>query len=319
MPQNQHELDERIREFLEYCEVEKQHSALTIRNYDHYLSRFAGWAAQNGITEPDDITIDAVRRYRLWLNRLPASRPHAQGQSLSLTGLKRITQNYHVIALRAFLKYLARRDIATLPAEKLELGKTEMRSVEFLSPEDCERLLRAAGTEDTFASLRDRAILETLFSTGLRVSELTSLNTDQVDAERGEFMVRGKGDKPRLVFVSPEAAEWLARYLKQRMPMTPLFTRADKLAEEPDGTDLRLTPRSIQRIIKKYAARAGIIKDVTPHTLRHSFATDLLYNGADIRSVQQMLGHASITTTQVYTHVTNRQLKDVHQRFHAKK
>lgn len=303
------ELHQRIREFLEYCEVERQHSGLTIRNYQHYLGRFAGWAAEHGITTPADITIDAVRTYRLWLNRLldPAGAP-----------LKRITQNYHVIALRAFLKYLARRDIETLPAEKLELGKTEMRTVEFMNADELERLRGAAGREATFASLRDRAILELLFSTGLRVSELTSLDTDQVNVERGEFMVRGKGDKPRLVFLSEEATAWLARYLAKRPPMKPLLTHSDKPQEEADGSDLRLTPRSIQRIIKKYAAKAGIVKDITPHTLRHSFATDLLQNGADIRSVQQMLGHASITTTQVYTHVTNRQLKEVHERFHGK-
>lgn len=300
-------LARRIREFLEYCEVEKQHSPLTVRNYDHYLSRFLAWADAHEVTSPEQITIDTVRQYRLWLNRISE-----RGESL-----KRITQNYHVIALRAFLKYLAKRDIATLEASKIELGKTEGRTVEFLTHQEVQRL-RQAATGHTVSAIRDRAILEVLFSTGLRVSELTSLDTDQVNTERGEFMVRGKGDKPRLVFLSREAAEWLETYLSKRVAMKPLFTRSVALKEEPDGEDLRLTPRSIQRIIKKYSAKAGIVKDITPHTLRHSFATDLLHNGADIRSVQQMLGHASITTTQVYTHVTNQQLRDVHKQFHDK-
>lgn len=303
------ELGERIREFLEYCEVEKQHSSLTIRNYDHYLGRFLGWASEHGISRPQQISIDAVRTYRLWLNRLT---------DISGAPIKRITQNYHVIALRAFLKYLAKRDIETLPAEKIELGKTEKRTVEFMSRDEVDRLRQAAGG-GSFSAARDRAMLELLFSTGLRVSELTSLNTDQVNTERGEFMVRGKGDSPRLVFLSDEATEWLQRYLEKRgIPMKPLFTRSNVPKEDPDGSDLRLTPRSIQRMIKKYAAKAGIVKDITPHTLRHSFATDLLQNGADIRSVQQMLGHASITTTQIYTHVTDRKLREVHQRYHGK-
>lgn len=304
------ELHTRIREFLEYCEVERQQSQLTIRNYEHYLNRFAGWAAKNGISKPVDITIDGVRGYRLWLNRLADT-----------TGepIKRITQNYHVIALRSFLKYLAKRDIQTLPAEKIELGRTEKRTVEFMNHEECDRLRQAAGNDDSFSSLRDRAILELLFSTGLRVSELTNLDTDQVNTERGEFMVRGKGNKPRVVFLSGEASDFLGRYIRKRGPMKPLLTRSNKPKDDPDGSDLRLTPRSIQRIIKKYAVRAGIVKDITPHTLRHSFATDLLQNGADIRSVQQMLGHASITTTQIYTHVTDQKLREVHQRYHNKK
>lgn len=314
------ELQRRVREFLEYCEVEKQHSMLTIRNYEHYLARFVNWSAANGVNSPADVTIDAVRGYRLWLNRQTDSRG---------APLKRITQNYHVIAVRALLKYLAKRDVPTLAADKIELGKTEHRTVEFLSPEECDRLLAAAGTspvtgritnKPTFASQRDRAILELLFSTGLRVSELTALDTEHVNTERGEFMVRGKGDKPRVVFLSDGAAVWLARYLQTRgTPMKPLFTRSNVAKSAPDGGDLRLTPRSIQRLVKKYAVAAGIVKDISPHTLRHSFATDLLQNGADIRSVQQMLGHASITTTQVYTHVTDRQLRAVHQRFHKKK
>lgn len=304
------ELEQRIREFLEYCEVEKQQSQLTIRNYEHYLDRFADWGRKNGVTAPRDITLDAVRNYRLWLNRLD----DGNGGTL-----KRLTQNYHVIAVRAFLKYLAKRDIDSLPADKIELGKTEKRTVEFLTREECERLLQAAGNEDTFTSIRDRTILELLYSTGLRVSELASLDTEQVNAERGEFMVRGKGNKPRVVFLSDDATDWLKKYLGKRGAMKPLFVRSTKTKDDPDGSDLRLTTRSIQRIVNKYAAKAGIVKDITPHTLRHSFATELLQNGADIRSVQQMLGHASITTTQVYTHVTDRGLKEVHKKFHGKR
>ncbi len=301
-----------ITQFLEYCEVEKQLSKLTLRNYDHYLGRFAAWGAKHGVSKPSNISIDAVRGFRLWLNRQPTP----QGGELG-----RLTQNYHVIAIRALLKYLAKRDVKALSADKIELGKTERRSVEFLTPEETERLLESSGTKDTFTSFRDRAILELLYSTGLRVSELCALDTDQVNAERGEFMVRGKGDKPRLVFLSDRAGEYLRAYLlKRKIAMKPLLTRSDSTnaAKEADGADLRLTPRSIQRIIKKYAAAAGLVKDVTPHTLRHSFATGLLRNGADIRSVQQMLGHASITTTQVYTHVTNPQLREVHKKFHGK-
>jgi integrase/recombinase XerD len=306
------ELSEAITQFLEYCEVEKQLSKLTLRNYDHYLGRFAAWGARNGVTKPADISIDAVRGFRLWLNR----QPNQHGGELG-----RLTQNYHVIAIRALLKYLAKRDIKALPADKIELGKTERRSVEFLTPEETERLLESSGTKNTFTSLRDRTILELLYSTGLRVSELCGLDTDQVNADRGEFQVRGKGDKPRIVFLSDRAKEHLQAYLgKRKSAMKPLLTRSDstEAAKEPDGSDLRLTPRSIQRIIKKYTAAAGLVKDVTPHTLRHSFATGLLRNGADIRSVQQMLGHASITTTQVYTHVTNPQLREVHKKFHGK-
>ena len=306
---SRNELEQRIQEFLEYCEVEKQHSPLTIQNYARYLGRFAGWAKEHGVSSPKQVSIDTVRQYRLWLNR-----------QTDQTGepLKRTTQNYYVIALRALAKYLEKRDIETVPAAKIELGKTEQRTVEFLDSDEVQRLREAAGTENTFSSLRDRAILELLYSTGLRVSELTNLDVDQVNAERGEFMVRGKGNKPRVVFLSDDAKEWLARYLEKRGAMKPLFTRSDKPKDSADGEDLRLTPRSIQRLIKKYVVKAGIVKDVTPHTLRHSFATDLLQNGADIRSVQHMLGHASITTTQVYTHVTDRKLKEVHRKFHGK-
>ncbi|MFH2104767.1 MAG: tyrosine-type recombinase/integrase, partial [Parcubacteria group bacterium] len=241
--------------------------------------------------------------------------------------LKKSTQNYYIIALRSFLKYLAKRDIETLPAEKVEISKTSQREVEFLEEQEVERILAAAEGQDQ-KSLRDRAILELLFSAGLRVSELTGINRDKLNLKTQEIVVRGKGDKVRLTFISDSARDALESYLKKRTDIDPaLFVRdiksADKFKKEDKkgeiDNNLRLTPRSIQRIVKYYAAKAGIVKDVHPHTLRHSFATDLLSNGADIRSVQAMLGHSSITTTQIYTHVTDQKLKEVHKSFHGKK
>ncbi len=238
--------------------------------------------------------------------------------------LKRLTQNYHIIALRAFLKYLAKRDIKALAAEKVELGDAERKSIDFLEGEELERLLAAPNPAD-FIGLRDKAILETLFSTGLRVSELVGLNRDKVNLERGEFTVRGKGDKERLVFLSESAKFWLKKYLNSRGDnFKALFISkqdaesVNKAQKELEEKDTRLTARSVQRLIQKYAKKAGIVKKVTPHVMRHSFATDLLISGADIRSVQQMLGHSSITTTQVYTHITNQQLRDVYKAFHGK-
>lgn len=301
-------------QFLEYLEIEKNRSQKTIENYGRYLDRFLLWS---GIAEPGDITDDLIRSFRIYLGRFE----DGNGKPL-----KKITQNFYVIALRSFLKYLAKRDIRSLPAEKIEIGKTASKEVEFLEAEEVERILSVANGAD-FKSLRDRAMLELLFSAGLRVSELTNINRDRLDLKNREFSVRGKGDKLRVVFVSDGAAKALRGYLEKRTDIDPaLFVRDEKglarfavknKAEKTDG--LRLTPRSVQRIVKYYAAKAGIIKDVHPHTLRHSFATDLLMNGADIRSVQAMLGHSSITTTQVYTHVTNRQLKEVHQAFHARR
>jgi len=305
-------------QFLEYLEIERGRSHKTIENYNHYLDRFLEWAK---ISEPQEITDDLIRSFRVHLNRVE----DAQGKTL-----KKITQNYYVISIRSFLKYLAKRDIKTLQAEKVEVGKNSTKEVEFLEAEEVERILAAASGPD-FKSLRDRAILELLFSAGLRVSELTNMNRDRLDLKNKEFSVRGKGDKVRVVFVSDSAAKALQRYLEKRTDIDPaLFVRdekglakfeSDKKEKKKDkkSSGLRITPRSIQRIVKYYAAKAGIIKDVHPHTLRHSFATDLLINGADIRSVQEMLGHSSITTTQVYTHVTNKQLKEVHQAFHARR
>ena len=294
-------------QFLEYLEIEKNRSPKTIENYNHYLTRFIDFAK---VENPKDITEEIIRKYRLWLNRTTDERGKP---------LKKVTQNYHIIALRGFLKYLAKRDIKTIPAEKVELGKQEEREVTFLEPSELKRLLQAPeGT--SLSSLRDRAILETLFSTGLRVSELCSLNRDEVDINRGEFAVRGKGSKLRLVFLSKPAKAALASYLDKRSDThEALFIRVPRNERFEKYEDLRLTPRSVQRIIKKYAVAAGVVgKKVTPHSLRHSFATDLLRSGADIRSVQALLGHSSVTTTQIYTHVTDKQLREVHQRFHGK-
>lgn len=301
-----------IIDFLEYCEVEKGHSALTIRNYDHYLSRFLEFA---GDINPKNINLELVRRYRLYLNRLVDQ----NGKNL-----KKITQAYHLIALRAFLKYLAKRDIETLAAEKIELPDVESRNLIFLEIEEIERLLESPKQEkNKILRLRDKAILETLFSTGLRVSELVSLDRDKVNLKRGEFSVKGKGGKIRIVFLSNEAQKALENYLNLRTDnFKPLFIRhknINKVNNDLSGENLRLTPRTIQRLIKKYTTLAGIVKKVTPHTIRHSFATDLLISGADIRSVQTMLGHSSITTTQVYTHITNQQLREVHKAFHGRR
>lgn len=294
-------------QFLEYLEIEKNRSAKTVENYNHYLVRFINFSK---IGRPEEISEELIRKYRLYLNRLSDERGKP---------LKKVTQNYHIIALRAFLKYLAKRDIKTVSAEKVELGKQEDRQVTFLEPQELEKFLRAPqGT--TVAGLRDRAILETLFSTGLRVSELCSLNCDDIDLKGGEFSVRGKGSKLRVVFLSDQAKAALTTYIDKRSDADEaLFIRVPQNESFEKYEKLRLTPRSIQRIIKKYATIAGIVgKSVSPHSLRHSFATDLLRNGADIRSVQVMLGHASITTTQIYTHVTDKQLREIHQKFHAK-
>jgi site-specific recombinase XerD len=305
-------------QFLEYLEIEKGKAPKTIENYSHYLDRFLDWSR---LKNPEDIDEEIIRSYRVYLNRFADE----NGRSL-----KKITQNYFIIALRSFLKYLSRRDIQTLPAEKVEVGKVVRKEVEFLEAEEVERILDAASGAN-FKALRDRAILELLFSAGLRVSELISINRDRLDLKKQEFAVRGKGDKLRVVFVSDTAKAALQKYLDKRTDIDPaLFVRDSKSLEKFKkgieaprrgiSTDsLRLTPRSVQRMVKYYAAKAGIIKDVHPHTLRHSFATDLLINGADIRSVQTMLGHSSITTTQIYTHITNQQLKEVHRAFHGRR
>lgn len=302
-----------VTDFLEYTEIEKNHSQLTIQNYDRYLKRFISWADKLGIKKPEQITLDLVRKYRLYLNRLAIKQKKP---------LKKNTQAYHIIALRVFLKYLSKRDIKTLSAEKIELPKSSERSVEFLDWGELEKLLSTPNIK-TIKGLRDKAILETLFSTGLRVSELVGLNRNALDLKKEEFTVRGKGDKPRIVFLSKAAKFWLEKYLEKRQDnFSPLFINHIKIKKKVKDIDLdanRLTARSVQRAVKKYAKIAGLSKKITPHTLRHSYATDLLANGADIRSVQVMLGHSNITTTQIYTHITNKQLRDVHRAFHGKR
>jgi site-specific recombinase XerD len=305
-------LDEAIDQFMEYLEIERGRSRLTIQVYQRYLKRFSAWVAEtHPQPKPEDITHDMVRKYRLYLARLTAQ---------SGLNLKKITQSYHIVALRAFLRYLtAQRDIATLSPDKIELPKSTTRTVNFLNTEQIERLLNGPDISKVIG-LRDRAILETLFSTGLRVSELAQLNRDQINLERKEFGVIGKGAKPRVVFLSDAAAKWIERYLESRDDYyKPLFIRYSGHRDSIKyGEKMRLTPRSIQLIVAKYARMCGLPFDTTPHTLRHSFATDLLIAGADIRSVQEMLGHESIRTTQVYTHVTDKQLREVHKAFHSR-
>ena len=306
-------LDVLIKEFLEYLEIEKGCSPLTIKEYRHYLKRFYCWLIENSsVTKPEDINLEIVRSYRLYLARF---------RNRNGVQLKRITQSYHITALRAFLRYLlVLRDINTLSPDKIEIAKLRPRSISFLNSEQIERLLNSPHLSDILG-LRDKAILETLFSTGLRVSELVSLNRDHVNIERKEFGIRGKGNKLRIVFLSDTAAYWLGRYLQSRPDsFKPMFIRHSGSVDiRKSGENMRLTARSIQKLVAKYSKRCGLPIDASPHTLRHSFATDLLIAGADIRSVHEMLGHESIRTTQVYTHVTNRHLKEVHKTFHSRK
>ncbi len=302
-------LSELKREFLQYLEIERGRSIKTVENYDRYLDRFFAYAKTE---DPKKVTETMVREYRLWLNRQPGTKVGRETQPL-----KRKTQNYYLIALRAFLKYLRKRGIESLSPEKIELAKVPERSLDLISPNELDRLMKGPDT-NTLTGLRDQAILELLFSTGLRVSELCSLSTDDVDLTRDEFSVRGKGDKVRVVFLSDDAKKAIAAYVKARKDMSDaLFIQYGKNAKNAE--DVRLSPRAIQRLIKQYAVKAGITRKVTPHVIRHSFATDLLSNGADLRSVQALLGHAHIGTTQIYTHVTDKHLREVLKKFHGRK
>lgn len=295
-----------VSQFLEYLELEQNRSQKTIENYSHYLTRLSDFA---GDIKLKDINEQLIRKWRLWLNRL--------GTNTS-DELSKTTQNYHLIALRSFLRFCAKRELPALAPDKIELARTKRPQVTFLNLEEIERLFAQPDTTK-LTGIRDRAILELLFSSGLRVSELVGLDRDHINLRRREFMVRGKGQKDRPIFISPEAAEWIQRYLDKRQDNTkPLFIRySGSKKVDLSGNYHRLTARSMQRMVARYALAAGITKHVSPHTMRHSMATDLLMNGADLRSVQAMLGHSNIATTQIYTHVTNKQLRDVHKSFHS--
>lgn len=320
-----------IKDFLEYLEIERNVSQLTIRNYHHYLERFLDFLLGTLPSQIPDVDIraleranrlksisvsvitqDKVREYRLFLSRF------VDEEGISL---KRVTQSYHLIALRSFLKYLSKRDLAPISAEKIDLPKGESRSVKFLEREAVERLLSIPSIS-TREGLRDKTILEVLFSTGLRVSELVKLNRDQINLDRAEFGVIGKGRRARVVFLSDSAVEWLKRYIGGREDeYLPLFIRYSGRNPTPGdktGESYRLSARSVQRLVEKYVKKAKLPIKITPHGLRHSFATDLLSSGADLRAIQEMLGHKNIATTQIYTHVTNPQLKEIHHRFHRK-
>jgi site-specific recombinase XerD len=313
-------LDQALRQFLEFLEIEQGRSRLTLRNYDHYMTIFLQFCAQEKVTKPEEITQEHMRLYRLWLNK-----PHKHPLRAEYIERSKKTQNYYLIALRAFLKFLSDKDIASLSPEKINLAKAEDKQITFLTPEEIDRLL---GQPDplTVVGHRDRALLEMLFSTGLRISELTNLNRDDIYFDTGELSVQGKRGKIRVVFISDEAKKYLKSYLNKRHDDDKaLFIRTHtnqedvRQKDEADDIGLRLSPRSVQRMVQKYAKEAGIAKSVTPHLFRHTFATDLIQNGADLRSVQELLGHSSVTTTQVYTHVTNPQLQEVHKAFHARR
>lgn len=298
------DLKEMKTQFLEYLEIEKGRGVKTVENYDRYLNRFLDFAK---VKSAHQITEQIVREFRITLNR-----------SSGVSGtMKKNTQNYHLIALRAFLKFLRKRDVESLNPERIELAKTAGRDLDLISADELNRLMKGP-SGDELPALRDRAIMELFFSTGLRVSELCNLNQD-LDLTRDEFSVRGKGEKIRVVFLSDAAKKAIAAYLKKRGDMSDaLFVSYGK--GRPKTKDLpRMTARSVERMIKHYAMKAGITRKVTPHVIRHSFATDLLQNGADLRSVQALLGHANIATTQVYTHVTDKHLREVHKAFHGKR
>jgi len=300
--------EDAVAQFLEYLELEQNRSMKTIQNYSHYLNRLSDYA---GELKLKDIDVELVRKWRMWLNRLPT----ATNDDLSKT-----TQNYHLIALRSFLRFCAKRNWETLQPDKIELARTKRPQVTFLTVEELQRLTKQPDISKQ-NGLRDVAIIELLFSSGLRVSELVGLDREHINLKRREFMVRGKGQKDRPIFISDEAATWVQKYLDMRTDNTkPLFIRYSGTKKiDNSGNFSRLTARSVQRMVSRYARLAGITKHVSPHTLRHSFATDLLMNGADLRSVQAMLGHSNIATTQIYTHVTDPHLKAVHQKFHNPK
>lgn len=306
-----HNLRSLKQEFLEYIEIERGRSMKTLENYDRHITVFLKYIKSDN---PAAITPENIRSFRLWLNRQPIKQYSSRNNSDKT--LKKKTQNYYLISLRAFLKYLSKRNIKTLSPEHIELAKVGERHLDLITKEELGRLLNAPKDGD-LKSLRDKAILELLFSTGLRVSELCSLSRD-IDLDADEFSIRGKGEKIRVVFLSEEAKSAVKKYLNKRVDVDDaMFVRIGK--EKARGGDLALDRRSIERIVKHYAIKAGISKKVTPHVIRHCFATDLLTNGADLRAVQMLLGHANISTTQMYTHITDKELKRIHSQFHNKR
>lgn len=339
-----------ITDFLEYLEIEKGNSVHSVENYDRYLRRFSAFAKENQIDQPEKITSELLRQYRLWLNRLPqlgrdvalsemaveprlsganrlARAPESERQlparaALHHSSLSKSTQNYHLIALRMFFKYLSKRKISAPAPNEIELSKTGERQISFLDDAELDHLLSMADLS-TIQGVRDRAIMELFFSTGLRISELCGLKIGDINLDKSEFSVMGKGKKVRVVFLDQEAKNAIHNYLIRRNDKNEYLFISYGHTNKPTTDNLQLTtpitPRSVQRMIHKYAKMAGLTKKVTPHVLRHSFATDLLMNGADIRSVQQLLGHSSITTTQIYTHVTDQHLGEVHQAFHGRR
>ena len=303
-----------VNAFLEHLEVERGSSPLTIRNYKHYLGRFLTFLKDTKTaSRVTDINSETIRKYRLYLSRLPAKEGIKDSDPIS-----RSTQGYHGIAIRSFLRWLLKNDIEVLSPDKIDLPKIEERQVNFLSGEQIDKLLNAP-IISTLAGKRDKAILELLYSTGLRVSELVKLDKEKIDFSSREMGIVGKGGRARVVFLSARAAKWVTNYIEARRDhFTPLFIRhKGKVEPTTPSEKMRLTPRSVQRMIKKYATKMNLPVDVTPHVIRHSFATDLLMAGADLRSVQEMLGHKNVQTTQIYTHVTNKQLKDIHEAFHG--
>lgn len=305
-------LKEAILRFLEYCELDRNLSIRTVRMYGYYLEFFEGWMIQQKNTASvEEINDETIRNFRLYLSHTYKN-PH-KGY------LSRQSQGYFLIALRSFFKFLIKQKLKVIAPEMIELGKQKEREIKFLLPEELKRIFDSVDTTEE-SGLRDRAILEVLFSTGLRVSELTSLNKEDINIERGEFSVLGKGRKVRVVFLSDNAKKRLSEYLEKRSdPYSPLFIRysGPKPEEGLTPEKMRLSVRSVERLVDKYRKQAGIVKHFSPHALRHSFATDLLQHGADLRSVQEMLGHKNVATTQVYTHVTNPRLREIHQKFHS--
>jgi site-specific recombinase XerD len=304
------EVDNLIKKFLEYQEVEKGASPLTLRNYKLYLSRLSKFLGSKGLSDLTDITSELIHDYRLYLSRLEGGKAGT---------ISRKTQSYHAIALRSFLRYLIKNDHNVISPDKIELPKISDREIKFLNGQQVDKLLNAP-TLSKINGVRDKAILEVFFSTGLRVSELVSLNRDKVNFTTREFGVVGKGGRGRVVFLSQRACDWVEKYLRERGDkFKPLFIRhKGKVDPTTSNESMRLTPRSVQRMLKKYVKKVKLPVDATPHTIRHSFATDLLVAGADLRSVQEMLGHKNVATTQVYTHVTHKHLKDIHESFHGK-